>query len=143
MEYFSKILLMVHLFSMAIGIGIGIAAAVASAQISDVKTEAGKAILGFMKKLQLLGKVAIILLWVTGISMLWISYPAPLELGLSFFTKITAVVVLTVSIFAAGRLGPAIAAGDVAARAQAKRLGMLNGAMATLALILAVLTFSK
>ncbi len=85
--------------------------------------------------------MAIVLLWVTGVAMVLIKYPGATGLGLSFFAKITAVVVLTVSIVVAGRLGPKIAQGDGAARAQAKRLGMLNGAMGTLAIILAVLTF--
>jgi len=136
-----KILLMVHLFAMALGIGIGIATAISSAQIADVKSEAGKAILGVMKKLQRVGRGAVIFLWLTGLSMLFIAYPAPTELGLTFFAKITAVIVLTVAIFTAGRLGPKVAAGDAGARARAKQLGMLGGAMATLALILAVLTF--
>ncbi|WP_299347952.1 hypothetical protein [uncultured Maritalea sp.] len=141
MDILLKILLMVHLFSMCIGIGIGIATAVASAQLGDVKSDAGRAILGITKRFGGLGRAAIILLWITGISMLLVAYPNPMDLGLTFFAKITAVIVLTVSIFVAGRLGPLVAAGDADARAKAKRLGMLNGGMATLALILAVLTF--
>jgi len=142
MGLISKILLMVHLFSMCLGIGIGVAAAIGSAQIRDVKSDAGMAILGVLKKLHFIGRVAITLLWITGISMLLILYPAVGELGLVFFAKITAVVVLTVSILAAGRLGPKVAAGDQGARAKAKQLGMLNGFMATLAMIFAVITFS-
>lgn len=138
----SKILLMVHLFSMCLGIGIGVAAAIASAQIQDVKSDAGKAILSVLKKLQFIGRMAVTLLWITGVSMILISYPVVGELGLAFFAKITAVVVLTVSILAAGRLGPKVAAGDQGARAKAKQLGMLNGLMATLAMIFAVITFS-
>lgn len=142
MELFSNIMLMVHLFAMCIGLGIGISTAVASAQIDDVQSDVGKAILGITKKLHGLGKIAIVLLWATGIVMVLIKYPGATGLGLSFFAKITAVVVLTVSIVVAGRLGPKIAQGDGDARAQAMRLGMLNGAMGVLAIILAVLTFA-
>ncbi len=50
MGLFSNILLMVHLLAMCIGLGIGISTAVASAQIDDVQSEVGKAILGITKK---------------------------------------------------------------------------------------------
>ena len=142
MESLSPILLMIHLFSMALGLGAGISIAIAAATIEDVASEAGKAVLGVVKKLQRVGRTAVVLLWLTGIAMLAISYPDPSALGVTFYLKIAAVIVLTVAIFYAGTLGPKVASGDAAARAMSKRLGMLGGLMSTTALILAVMTFS-
>lgn len=142
MTFLSNFLLMVHLFSMALGIGVGISIAVVSAGVGDVASDAGKAMLGALKKLQRIGRGAVILLWLTGIAMVVISYPDPAGLGATFMLKIAAVVVLTGAVFYAGTLGPKVAAGDAGARALGKKLGMLGGAMSTLALILAVLTFS-
>ena len=52
MDSLSPILLMVHLFSMALGIGAGISIAIAAASVDDVASDAGKAVLGVVKKLQ-------------------------------------------------------------------------------------------
>jgi len=142
MTLFLKTLFIVHLFSMCLGIGLGIATAFAGAQITDVKSEAGRATLGLMKKYGGIGRVAILLLWITGIAMVLFSYPDPLALGWTFYAKIVAVIVLTGSVLKAGTLGPKIAGGDVDARALGKKLGMLNGLAAFIALVLAVLTFS-
>ncbi len=142
MESLSLILLMVHLFSMALGIGAGISIAIAAASVDDVASDAGKAVLGVVKKLQSVGRAAVVLLWLTGIAMIAISYPDPTGLGMTFYLKIAAVLVLTIAIFYAGTLGPKVAAGDAGARSLSKRLGMLGGLMSTIALILAVITFS-
>ncbi len=142
MIYISKALLIIHLFSMCMGVGIGISVLIAGTQIQDVSNEAGRAILGLTKKLAAFGRMAIVLLWVTGISMVLLSYPNPLDLGWTFFAKIAVVILLTVSMFYAKTFGAKIAAGDKSARMLGKKIGMLNGGLATAALVFAVLTFS-
>ncbi|MGJ8528214.1 hypothetical protein [Maritalea sp.] len=142
MNFLSNILLMIHLFSMCLGIGIGVAVVVAGTQIQDVSSDAGRAILGLVKKLSALGRMAIVLLWLTGIFMFLLSYSNLSSLGWTFVVKITFVILLTISVFYAKTLGPKIAAGDKSARVLGKKIGILNGGLATLALIFAVLTFS-
>ena len=51
MEGLSPILLMVHLFLMALGIGAGISIAIAAASVDDVASDAGKAVLGVVKEI--------------------------------------------------------------------------------------------
>lgn len=142
MEYLSTILLIIHFFSMALGIGVGISIAVVTSQLGDPQDESGKAILAVAKKLQMFARAAIALLWLSGGTMIVITYPDPTGLGFYFFLKIGAVLLLTITIFYSGRLGALVAAGDPMARMLAKRLGMLSGALSTLALIFAVLTFN-
>jgi len=129
------LLKIVHLLALAIGLGGGIANAIIGAKITARDPALGAPV---QKLIGRLSFAALILLWITGLWMIF-GYYALSSLSLWFWVKILAVLALTtagvIAQLAVLKPGP-----DTPAKM--KKLGMAMTGLSTLAVIFAVLAFS-
>lgn len=132
-----------HFLSFSVGIGGGVAAMLAGIRAKSAAAEAGPALRGLQKIIGRISFGAIVLLWITGIYMVYALKGGWGGLGTAFWLKMAAVVVLTgasltaqyYSLTAAGR-DPAVMGARMA------KIGMTASASAILAVILAVFAFA-
>ncbi|MCG6882875.1 MAG: hypothetical protein LJE62_03865 [Silicimonas sp.] len=129
------LLKIVHFLALAIGLGGGIANAIVGAKITSRDPAMGAPV---QKLIGRLSFGALILLWVTGLWMLF-GYYGFSDLSLWFWVKILAALGLT----AAGVTAQlAMLKPGPETPAKMKKLGMIMTGAATLAVILAVLAFT-
>lgn len=102
-----------------------------------------KAILGRVPPaLGRLGVIGLVLLWVTGISIVMLRYGSFAILPRPFIYKLIAVVLLTLTVIYINVLQPRAQRGDAAAMARMQTLGRITGPLSLLAVIFAVITFN-
>jgi hypothetical protein len=87
------------------------------------------------------GEIGLALLWATGLLLVWMQWGGFGSLPWTFYVKLTAVVILTVTLWRIHTLVGKVRAGDVTAIARMPIFGRVAAPMALVALIFAVLTF--
>jgi len=135
-------LLILHFVGLTLGFSSSFGNAVMSVLISRAEP-AERAVLGRVPPtMSRLGTVGLALLWLTGLSLVFIKYGGFAVLPWQFFVKLTAVVGLTVAVAYAHRLQGLIRRGDAAAMVRIQTVGKVATTFALVALVFAVLTFA-
>lgn len=140
MEGLNQLLLILHFIGLALGLSVSFSNIVMSGLIAKAApTE--KAILGrFPPVMSHVGSAGLVLLWVTGGTLLftkWNGFTMPWQLHV----KLTAVVLLTLTVGYIHRLQKLARNGDPSAPAKIQTFGKMATLFALVAVIFAVLTF--
>jgi hypothetical protein len=132
----------IHFLSFSIGIGGGVANMLIGIKTRGAPAEAIPLLRGLQKAVGRLAFVMIVLLWLTGIYMIY-ARGGPDGFGAVFWLKILAVVVLTVASGAANYFSMTAARRDPAKLGPLMaKIGMTATGSAILALILAIAAFN-
>jgi hypothetical protein len=141
MHVFIQILVILHFLGLAMGFSTSFASFVMFGLIAKAAPQE-KAVLGrFLPPMSRVGEIGLALLWATGLLLVWLQWGGFGSLPWTFYVKLTAVVILTVTLWRIHTLVGKVRAGDVAAAARIPIFGRVAAPMALVALIFAVLTF--
>jgi hypothetical protein len=136
-----QFLVIVHFIGLALGFSSGFGNMVVMGLIAKA-APAEKAVLGRVPPaLGRLGVIGLVLLWASGIAIVMTRYGGFAILPRPFIYKLTAVVLLTLTVAYINVLQPRAQRGDAAAMARIQTLGRLSGPLSLLAVIFAVITF--
>ena len=136
-----NVLLMLHFLGLAMGLSTGFANMVMAGLI-DQAAPAEKAVLSrFPPAMSRIGAIGLVLLWITGVSIVMTRYGTFAILPRPFVIKLAAVVLLTLAVIYINMLMPRAQRGDEGAMARIRTLGVLTGPLAIIAIIFAVITF--
>lgn len=134
-------LVIVHMVGLAMGFGSGFAQMVMAGLMSKA-TPAEKGVLGrFPPAMGRVGVIGLVLLWISGYSIVMYRYGSFAILPQTFIYKLIAVVLLTLAVIAIQVLQRRMQAGDASAMAKMQTLGRLTGPLSLIAIIFAVITF--
>jgi hypothetical protein len=134
-------LLILHFLGLALGMSTSFANMVMGGLIAAAPP-GEKAILGrFPPVMSKVGGGGLILLWVTGLILVFTKWGGFGSMPWQFHAKLTAVVLLTVVVGYVHALQAKAARGDTAAAARLPSVGSVATALAIVAVIFAVLTF--
>jgi hypothetical protein len=141
MATFNELLLVLHF----LGLGMGLSVTFGNIVMLNLITRAApadKAVLArFPPAISKIGRAGLALLWLTGLTMLYTRWNGLAGMPWQFHVKLTAVVILTVTVVYLARLEKLIERGDRGAAARIQTFGKLASACALVAVIFAVLTF--
>jgi hypothetical protein len=139
---FNKILLMFHFVGLAMGLAVPFANIVMVGIMTKAQP-AEKMVLGrFPLAMSKVGKIGLLLLWATGITMVFTRWGGFSTLPRTFMFKLTAVVLLTISVGYIHFLETRIKKGDAAAMVRIQLVGKIAFALGITAVVFAVLTFN-
>ena len=134
-------LVIVHFIGLALGFSSGFGNMVLAGLIAKAPPQE-KPVLGRVAPaLGRLGVIGLVLLWSSGIAIVMTRYGGFAILPQPFIYKLTAVVLLTLTVIYINVLQPRAQRGDAAAMARIQTLGRLSGPLSLLAVIFAVITF--
>jgi uncharacterized membrane protein len=88
------------------------------------------------------GRVGLVLLWLTGLAMVYTRWDGFDGMPWQFHVKITAVVLLTLTVLYIGKIEGQVRRGDMAAAAKLPSVGKMASLFEVTALVFAVLTFN-
>ncbi|MGR3291382.1 MAG: hypothetical protein ACU0C9_09345 [Paracoccaceae bacterium] len=133
----------IHFLGLILGIGGGIANAIAATKLSGLPPQARPVVGGFRAALGKMSTIGLVLLWLTGISLL-VSLDTDILLSdQTFLLKLAAVIVLTgFSVTANMTVMSARRSGKPPEPARMKKIGIGATVFGLLALVLAVLAFA-
>lgn len=138
-----ELLKIIHFLSFAVAIGAGVANLSLGARMATFPPQAMPPLGGFRLFLGQLSTIGLVLLWLTGLSLIAATSGAGALANPAFLLKLVAVIVLTVfSVMANLTVLQAKKAGTPPDATRMKRLGMGSQAMAVLALAFAVIAFN-
>jgi hypothetical protein len=138
----NQALLILHFLGLALGLSVPLANMVMGGLIAKAAPP-DKAVLGrFPPLMGRVGKVGLALLWVTGLSMVNTKYAGFASLPWRFYAKLTAVILLTLTVGYVDVQERATRKGDVTALGRIERAGKLAAVFALIAVIFAVITFN-
>jgi hypothetical protein len=141
MTTFNEVVLILHFLGLAMGFSVSIGNIV-MLNVMAKSAPAERAVLGrFPPAISKVGRAGLGLLWATGLTMLYTRWNGLSGMPWQFHVKLTAVVLLTLTVIYLGRLEHRIQRGDAAAAAQIQVFGKVASACALLAVIFAVLAF--
>jgi len=133
--------MVVHFLGLAMGLSTGFAN-MAMAGLIRKAPPAEQAVLSrFPPAMSRIGAIGLVLLWISGLAIVWTRYATFSVLPRPFIVKIAAVVLLTIAVAYIHVLMPRAQRGDAAAMARIQLLGKLTGPLAIIAIIFAVITF--
>jgi hypothetical protein len=135
------ILVIVHFIGLALGFASGFGNMVLAGVIAKAAPQEKPILRRVAPALGRLGVIGIILLWASGIAIVMTRYGGFAILPRPFIYKLTAVVLLTITVIYINVLQPRAQGGDAAAMARIETLGRLSGPLSLLAVIFAVITF--
>jgi len=135
------VLLFFHFLGLALGFTVGFSNIVMSRLIA-VAAPPEKVVLGrFPPAVSQLGRVGLVLLWLTGLTMVYTRFGGMGNLPWTFHVKLTAVVLLTLTTEYIQLLLKKVRNGDVAAASAIENSGKAAMLFALLAMLFAVMTF--
>lgn len=138
---FDNFLVTVHFIGLALGFSTGFANVVMAGLIRKAAPQE-QAVLGrFPPAMAPLGVIGLVLLWASGLTIIYTRYGTFAILPQTFLIKLSAVVALTVVVLYMQILQRRVKSGDAAALAQIQTLGRATGPLALIAVIFAVITF--
>jgi len=133
----------IHFLSLSAGIGGGVAAALIGIRAKGAAADAVPLLRGLQKTLGRIGFGAIVLLWLTGIYMVYAVKGGWAGLGTVFWLKILAVAILTAASLTGQYFALTAAKRDPAVMGpRMAKIGMTATSSAVAALILAVIAFA-
>lgn len=132
-----------HFLGFSVGIGGGVAGMLAGIRARGASAEVVPVLRGLQKTLGRISFAAIVILWLSGIYMVYAVKGGWAGLGAAFWLKMAAVVVLTAASLTAQYYGLTAARRDPAVVGpRMAKIGMTASGSAVLALILAVVAFT-
>ena len=141
MNLLNQILLILHFVGLAMGFSVTFANLVMTG-IIDKAAPPEKAVLGrFPLTMSRVAEIGIALLWATGATMVYTKWGGFGALPWQFHVKLTAVVLLTLTVGYIHRLQKLARQGDTSAPARLQTFGKIATLCALTAVIFAVLTF--
>ena len=134
---------LLHTLALVVGVGGGVANLIAMGRMQAAEGPAKAAISGVMRRIGMAAALGLVLLWISGIALIYALYGGWAGLPLLFWVKIAAVVALTVvSGVAQGLTLRGMARQTPPPPALMARLGRAGPVLALAATVLAVLAFS-
>lgn len=138
---FDHFLIAVHFIGLALGFSTGFANVVMAGLIRRAAPQERAVLRRFPPAMAPLGVVGLVLLWASGLTIIYTRYGTFAILPQTFLIKIAAVVLLTIAVIYMQVLQRRVQSGDVAALAKIETVGRATGPLALIALIFAVITF--
>ncbi len=142
MDLFNKILLMLHFMGLALGFSVSISNGVMMGLIVKAAPGERPVLARFPPLMSQVGRVGLVLLWLTGLTMVYTRWAGFDGMPWQFHVKLTGVVLLTITVLYMGKLEGQISRGDAAAAAKLPTFGKAASLFALTALVFAVLTFN-
>ena len=141
MSELNQVLLILHFLGLAMGLAVSFSGMVMQGLI-DKAAPADKAVLArFPPAMSRVGDIGLVLLWATGLTLVFTKWGGFGVMPWTFHVKLTAVVILTALIGYIHSLMRKARNGDAAAAAQIKSVGRVAFLFALTAVVFAVLTF--
>ena len=141
MDILNQILLFLHFVGLTLGFSVSFANMVMGGLIAKAAPQE-KGVLGrFPPLMSRLGTIGLVLLWVTGLTLVFTKWNGFAILPWQFHVKLSAVVLLTITVAVIHRVERLVQKGDTAAAAKLESLGKVAMLLAMTALLFAVLTF--
>lgn len=135
-------LLIVHFIGLMMGAGGGLGSTIAAAYANSIPPEQASVIRGLAPSLARLSTVGLVLMLVTGFSLIVWKYNGDVaSMPIQFWVKMVFVTTLTIAVILIEMTHAQIKKGNFAAATRLPRIGPMAGMSAFLAVIFAVLTF--
>jgi hypothetical protein len=138
---FDNVLVVTHFIGLALGFTSGFTNMVLAGLIAKAAPAEKPVLARVSPAVGRLGVIGLVLLWGSGIAIVMTRYGSFAILPRTFIYKLTAVVLLTLTVAYINVLQPRAQRGDAAAMARIQTLGRLSGPLSLLAVIFAVITF--
>lgn len=137
------LLKIVHFLAFAIGLGGGVANALIGMQLHAAAPAARAGLGAAQKRIGQIGMVALILVWASGVALVWAAFGGTAGLGAAFWLKMAAVLALTLAVAGLTVQGArAERQGTQPDAAAMARLEAVATGAAVLAIALAVVAFA-
>ena len=141
MQGLNQLLLILHFIGLALGLSVSVSNIVMAGLIAKA-APGEKAILGrFPPVMSHVGSGGLVLLWATGLTMVFTKWNGIGSMPWQFHVKLTAVVLLTLTVGYIHRLQNLARNGDTTAPAKLQNFGKMATLFALIAVVFAVLTF--
>ena len=141
METLNPVLLMLHFLGLAMGLSVSFSGMVMQGLMARAAASERPVLARFPGRMAIVGHAGLGLLWVTGLTLVFTKWGGFGALPWQFHVKLTAVVLLTITVgYITGQMKKA-AAGDAAAMARIQNAGKFAFLLALTAVVFAVLTF--
>lgn len=142
MTWLNDLLLVLHFIGLVMGSGPGIANMVIMRAAATATPEGAAALRRVPPMLINVSTAGLVLLWITGLIMVWTIYGGPGGLPWAFWVKIVFVLILTAVVVAMHMtLAEIRKTGNMALAARMPKLGPMAGLSALVAVIFAVIAF--
>lgn len=139
-----KTLLTFHLLGLALGLSVPFSNMVLGSIAANASPEEQKAYAKFPPRMARVGDIGLALLWITGISMVFVKFGGFAGLPWTFNAKMVAVLVLTLGVgYIHSQMRKAFVEFDKAALGRIQTTGKVTLLAALTALVFAVVTFGQ
>lgn len=141
MVWLNDVLLMLHFLGLAMGFSASFGNMVMMGVIAKAKPSEAMVLARFPPAISRVADVGLVLLWATGITMVFIRWNGPASMPGFFWVKILAVIAMTAVVGYMHSLMGKARRGDIASARQLPTFGRIASVCALLAVIFAVLAF--
>jgi hypothetical protein len=141
MRAFSQIVLILHFLGLGMGLSVSFANIVMLGVMAKAAPNEKPVLARFPPVMSGVGRAGLALLWATGLTMVYTRWNGFAGMPWQFHVKLTAVVVLTITVAYITRIEGQVRRGDQAAAARLATPGKVASLCALTAVIFAVLTF--
>jgi hypothetical protein len=135
-------LLVVHFIGLMMGAAGGVGSMMAGRAALKASPEGAMALRSLGPQLANVSTAGVILLWITGVILVWSAYDGPGSLPAMFWVKFVFVLTLTAAVVAIKLTYAQVRSGNPAAAARLPMIGPAAGLSALLAVIFAVIAFN-
>jgi hypothetical protein len=142
MEDAVRVLLALHFLGLAMGFSAGFGSMVMAGLMAKCPDSDRRVLATFPPAIAKIGDLGLVLLWLSGLTLVFVKWQGFGNIPPLFHAKLTAVVVMTLVIGYGHSLRRKVAAGDPAATARMQMLGKVIFSLAILIVLLAVWTFN-
>ena len=142
MGWFNDLILFLHFFGLMLGAAGGMSSAIIMRRAASLPPEQGQVIRGLGPVLANVSAAGVIVLWITGLIMVWSKWNGIGSLPTLFWVKFIFVVTLTAAAIAIHMTYADVRKGNTAAAARLPKLGPIAGLSALLATFFAVFAFA-
>lgn len=136
-----NVLVITHFIGLSLGMSVGFANMVMAGLIAKAPAQEQQVLQRFPPAMGKLGVIGLVLLWGSGLAIVFTRYGSFEILPRTFVIKLAAVVLMTIIIAYIHVLQARVAKGDTASLARIQVLGRITGPLALIAIIFAVITF--
>lgn len=137
-----RVLLVIHFIGLTMGFSAGFGNMVIANLMAKGSPEDRKALSKFPPAIARIADIGLVLLWLSGLTLVFVKWDGFGNMPGLFHAKLTAVVLMTLAIGFTHSLTRKVAAGDPAAIAKAQAVGKVIFLLAVTIVILAVWTFN-
>jgi hypothetical protein len=134
-------LLFLHLLGLMAGAAGGFSSAILMRKALSMPAEEAKVVRGLGPLLANVSGIGLIVMWVTGVILVWSKWDGPNSLPNMFWVKAIFIATLTLATIAIKMTYAEVKKGNMAAASRLPKLGPAAGASAVLAVLFAVLAF--